>query len=140
MATFGATSPSAHLPAKDRNPPFSEVRPDYAELSCTSTVEAQITTTAMRHNPALGIMTQLMTDGPVPVDRLEISRRRRHLDVVGARDVERAAAADTQIGAGRADQRLGLRQDEIFRKRGRRRRNVGRTAYVLVMAACMSAS
>src|SRR6266851_2782157 len=65
-----------------------------------------------------------MADGPVPIDRLEISRRRRDLDVVGARDVEGAVAADAEIGAGRADQRLGLRQDQIFAKRRRRRRYV----------------
>ena len=54
---------------------------------------------------------ELMTDGAVPVDRLEISRRRRHLDEIGARHIEGAIAADAEIGAGRADQRLGLRQD-----------------------------
>jgi len=74
------------------------------------------------HNPGQSIATaiallgfpiaavQLRADGPVPVDRLEVSSRRRHLDVIGARDVEGAAAADAQIGAGRADQRLGLRR------------------------------
>ena len=77
-------------------------------------------------------MPELMKDGPVPVDRLEKRRGRRHLDVVGARDVEGAVAADADIGAGRADQRLGLRQDQVFGERLRRRRDVGRKILALV--------
>jgi hypothetical protein len=86
----------------------------------------------MRHNPTLGIMTQLMTDGPVKIDRLEKRRGRWHLDVVFARDIEGAVAADADIGAGRADQRLGLRQDQVFGDRRRRRRDVGRKILALV--------
>src|SRR5260370_5734612 len=67
--------------------------------------------TAMRHNPGHGIMAELMEDGPVPVDWLKESRRRGNLDVVRAWDVEGAVAADADIGAGRAAQRLGLVQD-----------------------------
>ena len=73
-----------------------------------------------------------MEDRPVPVDRLEEGRRRRHLDVIGARDIEGAVAADADIGAGRADQRLGLRQDQVFGQRLRRRRDLGRYILALV--------
>ncbi len=48
----------------------------------------------------------------VPVDRLEIGLRRRHLDVVLRRHIEGAFAADAEIDARRLDQRLdqaGLR-------------------------------
>jgi hypothetical protein len=73
-----------------------------------------------------------MTYRPVPVDRFKISRGRRHLDEVFARDVEGAVAANAQIGAGRADQRRGLRQDQAFGDRRRRRRDVGRKILALV--------
>jgi hypothetical protein len=77
-------------------------------------------------------MPQFMTDGPVPVDRLEERRGRRHPDVVFARDVEGTVTADAEIGAGRADQRLGLRQDQVFGSRFQRRRDVGRKTLALV--------
>jgi hypothetical protein len=86
----------------------------------------------MRHKPTYGIMAQFMADGPVPVNRLEIGRGRRHLDVVFAGDVEGAVAANAQIGAGRADQRLGLRQDQVFGDRLRRRRYIRRKILALV--------
>jgi len=73
-----------------------------------------------------------MADGPVKVYRLEESRRWRDLDVVRARDIEGAVTADAEIGAGRADQRLGLRQDEVVVHGRRRRRNVGRKILALV--------
>ena len=57
-------------------------------------------------------MTKLMERGPVPVDRLEIGVGPRHLDEVAASGVEGAFAADAEIGAGRRDQRLGLREDQ----------------------------
>jgi hypothetical protein len=63
----------------------------------------------MRHNPDRGIMAEFVADSPMPVDRLEISRGRRHLNEIAARDVEGAIAANAQIGVGRADQRFGLR-------------------------------
>jgi hypothetical protein len=50
------------------------------------------------------------------IDRLEIRRGRRNLDVVLARYIEGAVPADAQVGAGRADQRFGLRQDQVFGK------------------------
>jgi hypothetical protein len=75
-------------------------------------------------------MTQLMTDGPVPVDRLEESRERPHLDLVSAGDIGCAVPADAEIDAGRADQRLGLQQDEVFGER--RRRDVRPEIFALV--------
>ena len=73
-----------------------------------------------------------MTNGPVKIDRLKERGRRGDLDVIGARDVEGAVAADADIGAGRADQRLGLRQDQVFGQRFGRRRDLGRYIRALV--------
>ena len=73
-----------------------------------------------------------MEDGPVPVDGLEKSRGRRDLDVIGARDIEGAVAADADIGAGSNDQRLGLRQDQVVGQRRRRRHDLGRYIFALV--------
>ena len=73
-----------------------------------------------------------MTNGPVKIDRLEEGRRRRHLDVVGAGNIEGAIAADADIGAGGADQRLGLRQDQVVGQRLRRRRDIGGKILALV--------
>src|SRR5438309_90542 len=86
---------------------------DDAELSRGWRTAAQPPIPDTRHNPVVGIMTELVADGPVKVYRLKKGRGRRHLDEIGARDTEGAVAADAQVGAGRADQRLGLRQDEI---------------------------
>jgi cell division GTPase FtsZ len=72
-----------------------------------------------------------MENRPVKIHRLEEIRRRRHLDVVRARHVEGAIAADADIGAGRADQRLGLRQDQVFGNGRWRRREVGRKIVAL---------
>ena len=65
-------------------------------------------------------VTELVQGRPVPVDRLEIGVGPRHLDVVVGRAVEGAVAADAEIGAGRADQGLGLGQDQAL-GHGRRR-------------------
>ena len=56
-------------------------------------------------------MTKLMQGGPVPVDRFEIGVRPRDLDEIMVRAVEGAIAADAEVGAGRSDERLDLRQD-----------------------------
>ena len=56
-------------------------------------------------------MTKLMQGGPVPVDRFEIGVRPRDLDEIMVGAVEGAIAADAEVGAGRNDERLGLRQD-----------------------------
>ena len=53
-------------------------------------------------------MAKLMEGGAVPVDRLEIGCRRRHLHEIARRAVEGPVAADAEIDAGRRDQRLGL--------------------------------
>ena len=58
-------------------------------------------------------MPDFVERGPVPVDRFEIGLRRRHLHEIVPRIVERPLATDPEIHAGCADQRLGLRQDEV---------------------------
>jgi hypothetical protein len=73
-----------------------------------------------------------VTDGPVPVDRLEIRRRRWHRDVIGARDIEGAIATNAQIGAGGVDQRLSLRQNEIFSDECGGRRDICGKIFALV--------
>ena len=60
-----------------------------------------------------GAMTELMQCGPVPIDRLEIGLRRRHLHKIVRRVVEGRLAADAEIRAGGGDQRLGLGLDQI---------------------------
>jgi hypothetical protein len=42
-------------------------------------------------------MTKLMERGPVPIDRLEIGRRRRNLHEIAGRVVVGAPAADSEI-------------------------------------------
>ena len=64
-------------------------------------------------------MSQFMAGRPVPIDRLEIGLRRRHLYEVVRRAVEGARAADAKIRAGGGDQRLGLRLDQAWRRWGR---------------------
>ena len=57
-------------------------------------------------------MNVLVADRSVPVDRLEKCLRRRHADEVTGDVVVSFVAADADGGADRADQFLGLRQDE----------------------------
>ena len=59
---------------------------------------------------------QLMQGRPVPVDRLEIGLRRRHLHIVERRHIEGAIAANTEVNAGSPDQRLDLRFDKARRR------------------------
>jgi hypothetical protein len=73
----------------------------------------------MRHNPDRGIMAKFMQDRAMPIDRLEICCRRRHLNIIFQRDVEGAIAADAKIDAGRLDQRLDLRLNHAGRRRWR---------------------
>src|SRR5882757_5901371 len=77
-------------------------------------------------------MAQFMTHRPVPVDRLEKSSRRRDLDVIGTGQVECAITADAQIGTGRTDQCLGLRQEKVFGQRRWRRRGLSGKTLALV--------
>src|SRR5262249_40375032 len=55
---------------------------------------------AMRHNPAYGIMTELMQRGAVPVDRLEIGLRGWDLHIVFSRRIEGTIAANAKRDAG----------------------------------------
>ena len=66
----------------------------------------------MRHNPASGIMSELMQRRTVPVDRLEIRLRRRNDDIVMRRDIEGAVSAYAEVDAGRPDQGLDARLDQ----------------------------
>src|SRR6185437_13754180 len=63
--------------------------------------------------------TELVQRGAVPVDRLEIGLRRRHLHIVMRWCVEGAAAADAEVDARRLDQRLDgwLDQARLWRWR-----------------------
>ena len=54
-----------------------------------------------------GPMTELMESGPVPIDRFEVSGRRRHLHEIARRVVVGARTADAEIRAGGGNQRLG---------------------------------
>ena len=69
----------------------------------------------MRHNPAYGIMTELMKGRTVPVDGFEVSLRRRDLDVIVRGYVESAFAADAEIDPGGFDQCLDLWLDQRLR-------------------------
>ena len=71
----------------------------------------------MRHNPYHGIMAELMQSRAMPVHRLEVRLGRGHLDEVANHRIERAIAADPDVGATGPDQRLGLRQDEAVGNR-----------------------
>lgn len=64
--------------------------------------------------PVLGArpVAELVQRGPMPVHRLEIGLRRRHLDGVGHHVVEGAIATDLDVRPGDADQGFGLRQDQ----------------------------
>jgi hypothetical protein len=64
-------------------------------------------------------VTQLVQGRPVPVDRLEIGLRRRHLHIVVGRNVEGPVAADAEVDAGRLDQRFDPRLDQAGRRRRR---------------------
>ena len=76
-------------------------------------------------------VTQFVQSRPVPVDRLEIGLRRRHLAVVGRRGVEGAIAADAKVDARRPDQRLDLRFDDAGRRRWGRDGDILRQAVAL---------
>jgi hypothetical protein len=74
----------------------------------------------MRHKPDYGIMAELMQSRAMPVDRLEVRLRRRHLDVVVRRHVEGAIAANAEVDTRRLDQRLDARLDQAGLRRRRR--------------------
>jgi hypothetical protein len=56
MPAIGATLSLARVPGKVGCPPFSEVRPDYAEPAAWPMRRCLAVDLAMPHNPALGIM------------------------------------------------------------------------------------
>src|ERR1700675_3389792 len=65
-------------------------------------------------------MTEFMKCGPVPIDRLEIGRRRWHLHEIARLVVVGARTADAEIRAGGGDPRLGSRLNLIWRRRDNR--------------------
>jgi hypothetical protein len=65
-------------------------------------------------------MAELMQGRAMPVDRLEIRLRRRHLNGVVRRHVEGAIAADAEVDTRRLDQRLDARLDQAGLRRRRR--------------------
>ena len=85
---------------------LSSKRSDYAELPHGRQQTQRPPNSAMRHNPAYGIMTKFMQGRAVPVDGLEIGLWRWHLHIVVRRHVEGTVPADPNIDAGRFDQRL----------------------------------
>ena len=86
----------------------------------------------MRHNPAYGIMGEFMESCAVPVDRLVIGLQRRRLHEVVDDVVEGAFAADTEVRAGRGNQRLRLRLDQTWSGRRRNGHDLFRQAIALV--------
>ena len=68
----------------------------------------------------------------MPVDGLEIDLRPRHLYEIMDGAVERALSANPKFYAGRADQRLGVRQDEPFGNRCGSGRQFRREIFALV--------
>jgi hypothetical protein len=78
----------------------------------------------MRHNPDRGIMPQFVQGRAMPVDGFEIGLRRRDHDEIGPRRVEGAVAADTEVDAGCADERLDSGLDQSGRRRRRSNGNV----------------
>ncbi len=87
---------------------LSSKRSDYAELPHGRQQTQRPPNSAMRHNPAYGIMTKLVERSAIPVDRFMKGRLRRHLHKVMDRAVKGFAAADIHASAARGDQRIGL--------------------------------
>src|SRR5882724_1273597 len=77
-------------------------------------------------------MTELMKCGPVPIDRLEIGRWRRHLHEIARRVVVGARSADAEIRAGGGNQRLGSGLNLAWRRRDDRSSNLLGQAIALV--------
>src|SRR5258707_1829477 len=69
-------------------------------------------------------MTELMECGPVPIDRLEISRRRRHLHEIAGRVVVGTCTADAEIRTRGCNQHLGAGLNLTWWRRDNRRRNL----------------
>ncbi|MGY3363019.1 hypothetical protein ACVWZL_000144 [Bradyrhizobium sp. GM2.4] len=86
----------------------------------------------MRHNLDRGIMRQLMQGRSMPVDRLEISLRWRHLHIIFCRRIKGAVAADAEIDASRLDELFDLRLDQVWRRRRRCCCDLRRQALALI--------
>src|SRR5579864_6680930 len=86
----------------------------------------------MRHNLGLGIMGELVDCRTVPIYWFEICLRRRDANKVIQNVVIRAITTNAEFYAGRADQRLGMRQDKPFGNRCRVARQFGREIFALV--------
>lgn len=77
-------------------------------------------------------VTELVQRGPVPIDRFEIGRRRRHLHIIFCRRIESAIAADAKVDAGCLEQGLNLRLDHARRRHWRGGRDVGGQSVALI--------
>jgi hypothetical protein len=58
-------------------------------------------------------MREFVKRGPMPIDRLKVSRRRRDLHEIAARIIVGARAADAEVGTGRGNQGFSLRFDLV---------------------------
>src|SRR5258708_24844880 len=77
-------------------------------------------------------MTEFMEGGAVPIDRLEVSARRRHRHEIARRVVVGALTTDAEIRAGRGNQGLGSGFNLARWRRGDRSSNLLRQAVALV--------
>ncbi len=95
---------------------LSSKRSDYAELPHGRQQTQRPPNSAMRHNPAYGIMAKLMKAGAVVIDLLEEGRLRRQLDEICTGHIEGAIAPNADIRAGCLDHNLGMRDCFPFGK------------------------
>lgn len=77
-------------------------------------------------------MRQLMEGRSMPVDRLEIGLRWRHLHIVFCRHIECAIAADPEVNASRLDELFDPRLDQAWRRRRSHRCDLWRQALALI--------
>mgnify|MGYP001394182912 CR=1 FL=1 len=75
---------------------------------------------AIQSGSAACPMTEFVKSRSVPVGRVEEIIRPRHLHIIVRRRIEGRWTTDAEVGAGRLDQRLGMRQDQPLRDRRRR--------------------
>ena len=88
---------------------LSSKRSDYAELPHGRQQTQRPPNSAMRHNPAYGIMNRFMrSDGDIGL-RVAKPFERRHLDMIGGGRIERHRAAMADDGAGVGEVRVGVR-------------------------------
>src|SRR3546814_14794252 len=77
-------------------------------------------------------MRKLMKSCPVPVYGLVEGVRPGHLHIIVTGAVEGRRPTDAKIGAGCCDQSVRLRQDQPFRHRGQRLREIWRKSVALI--------